>query len=319
MMDRTDRHFRFFMRTLAPHCWLYTEMVPVGALLHGDAQRHLRFDESEHPVALQLGGSEPDDLARAARVARDAGYDEINLNVGCPSERVQQACWGAALMLEPQRVADCVAAMKLAVDLPVTVKTRLGVDEYDDYEFLQRFVDVVTRAGCETLIVHARKAWLSGLSPKENREVPPLDYARVARLKVEMPHLEIIVNGGITTLEDARFRLRDVDGVMLGRAAWRQPWLIAELDAEIHGSSAVTRLSALEAYIPYMRRELAQGVSLRHLSRNLFGLFAGERNGRLWRARLAALGERPRGLEVLEAFVEDARAHGVVEPGSLAA
>ncbi len=319
MMDRTDRHFRFFMRTLAPHCWLYTEMVPVGALLHGDARRHLRFDESEHPVALQLGGSEPDELARAARMARDAGYDEINLNVGCPSERVQQACWGAALMLEPQRVAACVAAMKQAVDLPVTVKTRLGVDEHDDYEFLRRFVDAVTRAGCQTLIVHARKAWLAGLSPKENREVPPLDYARVARLKDEMPHLEIIVNGGITTLEDARSRLRDVDGVMLGRAAWRQPWLIAELDAEIYGASPVTRLSALEAYIPYMRRELAQGVSLRHLSRNLFGLFAGERNGRLWRARLAALGERPCGLEVLEAFVADARAHGVVEPGSLAA
>jgi len=319
MMDRTDRHFRFLMRTLAPNCRLYTEMIPVGALLHGDAERHLRFDHSEHPVALQLGGSEPEALSRAARIAEDAGYDEINLNVGCPSERVQQACWGAALMLDPQRVAACVAAMIDSVRVPVTVKTRLGVDEHDDYEFLRSFAGVVADAGCVTLIVHARKAWLSGLSPRQNRDVPPLDYARVARLKQEMPQLEIIVNGGITSLENARCRLAEVDGIMLGRTAWRQPWLIAELDAQIYGQGVVSRLSALEAYVAYMKRQLAEGQSLRHLSRGLFGLFAGERNGRLWRARLAALSDSPRGLEALEHFVANARAHGAIEPSELAA
>lgn len=319
MMDRTDRHFRYFMRMLAPDAWLYTEMIPVGAVLLGDARRHLQFDAAEHPIALQLGGNEPEQLARAASLGEAAGYDEINLNVGCPSDRVQHACWGAALMLDAKRVADCVAAMKARVRIPVTVKTRLGVDEHDSYEFLKSFVETLAQAGCETFILHARKAWLSGLSPKQNRDVPPLNYARVARLKNELPQLEIIVNGGITTSVAARERLREVDGVMLGRAAWRQPMLIAELDAWCSGSQAVSRLDALESYLAYVERELATGQSLSHLTRHLFGLFAGERNGRLWRTRLAGLANSGEGFATLQNFVARARMHGVVEPGSLAA
>lgn len=319
MMDRTDRHFRFFMRALAPHCRLYTEMLPVGAVLQGDAERHLQFDAAEHPVALQLGGSDPDELARAAAAGANAGYDEINLNVGCPSERVQNACWGAALMLEPERVADCVTAMRASTNIPVTVKTRLGVDAHDDYEFLRGFIETVSAAGCATFILHARKAWLSGLSPKQNREIPPLNYARVAQVKREMPQLEIIANGGITTLQAAHARLGEVDGVMLGRAAWRTPMLVAELDAQIHGNEPVSQVSALEAYLPYVEKELAAGQSLRFLTRHLFGLFSGQHNGRLWRTRLAGLQNNAAGFDALQHFVERARALGVAEPGSLAA
>ena len=319
MMERTDRHFRYFMRLLAPHVWLYTEMVPVGAVLRGDAHRHLQFDRAEHPVALQLGGSEPDELARVASIGATRGYDEINLNVGCPSERVQQACWGAALMLEPARVADCVAAMRAAVAVEVTVKTRLGVDDHDDYDFLCTFIDHVVKAGCRTLILHARKAWLSGLSPKQNRDVPPLDYARVARVKRDFPELEVIVNGGIVTESGALEQLEHVDGVMIGRAAWRQPMMMASLNSHCFHSPPASRLSALEAYLPYMERELAAGQSLRLLTRHLFGLFSGERNGRLWRVRLAQLDNSAQGLAALQRFVLRARAEGVVEPGTLAA
>lgn len=319
MMDRTDRHFRFLMRTLAPHAWLYTEMIPVGALLHGDADRYLRFNTEEHPVALQLGGSNPEQLALAAELGEQAGYDEINLNVGCPSDRVQQACWGAALMLDAERVAECIAAMRERVTVPVTVKTRLGVDDHDDYEFLQSFVETVAAAGCDTFILHARKAWLSGLSPKQNREIPPLDYSRVARVRRDMPQLEIIVNGGIASVSDAGRRLTEVDGVMLGRAAWRQPMLIAALDASCYDTQAVTQVAALESYLPYLERELAAGHSLRYLTRHLFGLFAGERSGRIWRTRLAGLSDGVGGLAALQDFVARARATGHVEPASLAA
>lgn len=319
MMDRTDRHFRYFMRLLAPHAWLYTEMVPVGAILHGDAQRHLRFDRAEHPVALQLGGSDPESLARAARIGVDAGYDEINLNVGCPSERVQQACWGAALMLEPERVAACVEAMIASVEVPVTVKTRLGVDDHDDYPFLLDFVTTIAEAGCRTLILHARKAWLSGLSPKQNRDIPPLDYSRVARLKNDLPHLEVIVNGGIVCRNVALARLNEVDGVMIGRAAWRQPTLISELDAQCYGTAPVSSLDALQAYLPYLRGEVEAGTALRHLTRHLSGLFAGQRNGKLWRARLAQLHDGSRGLDALERFLDRARLTGSIEPDTLAA
>ena len=304
---------------LAPHCWLYTEMIPVGALLHGDAERHLRFAAAEHPVALQLGGSDPEQLASAAALGAEAGYDEINLNVGCPSERVQHACWGAALMLEPALVADCVAAMRERVGVPVTVKTRLGVDDNDSYEFLESFINVVAPAGCSTFILHARKAWLSGLSPKQNREIPPLHYDRVARVKLERPELEIIVNGGITDADNAEQRLSEVDGVMLGRAAWREPMLIAELDARCYDSDVVSRLAALEAYLPYIEQELSAGHSLRHLTRHLSGLFAGQRNAKLWRNRLSALSHGTKGLEALQQFVSSSRSEGVVEPGRLAA
>jgi tRNA-dihydrouridine synthase A len=319
MMDRTNRHFRFFMRRLAPHAWLYTEMIPVGALVNGDPERHLRFHADEHPVALQLGGSDPEQLALAADLGAAAGYDEINLNVGCPSARVQHACWGAALMLDAGRVAECVAAMIERVAIPVTVKTRLGVDAHDDYEFLTTFIETVARAGCNTFILHARKAWLSGLSPKQNRAVPPLDYDRVARVKQDMRELEIIVNGGITSAPAAQSLLSKVDGVMLGRAAWRQPMLIAELDALCYGTPAVSRLSALESYLPYLEQELAAGQSLQQLTRHLFGLFAGERNGALWRSKLVALGSGAEGLATLRKFVSRAREEGVVEPSSLAA
>jgi tRNA-dihydrouridine synthase A len=319
MMDRTDRHFRYFMRMLAPQCWLYTEMIPVGALVHGDAERHLRFDAAEHPVALQLGGSDPDQLATAAALGAEAGYDEINLNVGCPSERVQHACWGAALMLEPELVAACIAAMRERVDIPVTVKTRLGVDDHDSYEFLDRFIDTVAPAGCETFILHARKAWLSGLSPKQNREIPPLHYDRVARVRQERPELEIIVNGGITSVESAEQRLAEVDGVMLGRAAWRDPMLIAELDSRCYGGAVTTRLAALEAYLPYIERELTAGNSLHHLTRHLSGLFAGQRNARIWRNRLSGLAPGGVGFDALQQFVVTARTQGALEPHLLAA
>ena len=232
MMGCTDRHGRYLLRLLSRRARLYTEMIPVGALLHGDAERALRFDAAEHPVAIQLGGSDPADLARCARLAEWTGYDEVNLNVGCPSPRVQRGCFGAALIARPSLVADCVAAMRDAASIPVTVKTRIGIDDLDSYARFRDFAGAVAEAGCSTLIVHARKAWLSGLSPRQNREVPPLRHDRVYRLKHEMPDLEIVLNGGITTLEEAGTALRRVDGVMLGRAAWHDLWLLAEVDPD---------------------------------------------------------------------------------------
>ena len=304
MMDRTDRHFRYLVRSLAPHARLYTEMLTARALLNGDFERLLEFAPAEHPVALQLGGSEPDELAAAARLGMAAGYDEINLNVGCPSDRVQAGCFGAALMLDPKRVADCVTAMREAVSVPVTVKTRLGVDHHDSYEFFRGFVDAVVGAGCTTLIVHARKAWLSGLSPKENREIPPLDFARVYRLKAELPALTVVVNGGLTNAQRSVAALAHVDGVMLGRAAYREPWLIAELDRRLFGGARpITRADVLGRFVEHIEAELVRGTPLRTMTRHALGLFAGLPGGRRWRRELGALPDGAAGLERLRRVV----------------
>ncbi len=300
MMDRTDRHFRYLMRLLAPHARLYTEMLTARALLHGDAERLLAFHAAEHPVALQLGGSDAQELAAAARLGEAAGYDEINLNVGCPSDRVQAGCFGAALMLEPERVADCVRAMRGAVAVPVSVKTRLGVDRHDSYEFLRRLVDAVIDAGCSTLIVHARKAWLNGLSPKENREIPPLDYPRVYRLKADLPELTVVANGGLTDVRAALNALDHVDGVMLGRAAYQNPWLIAELERCLEpATTQPTRAAVLARFLDYVEVELDRGTPLRTMTRHALGLYAGRPGGRRWRREL---GELPDGAEGLERF-----------------
>jgi tRNA-dihydrouridine synthase A len=297
MMDRSDRHFRFLTRVLAPHALLYTEMITARALMRGDSQRLLQFDASEHPVALQLGGADPDELAAAAKLGAAAGYDEINLNVGCPSDRVQAACFGAALMLDPARVAAGIAAMRAAVAVPVTVKTRLGVDQHDSFEFLTAFVERVAAAGCDTFVVHARKAWLSGLSPKQNREVPPLDYPRVHRLKRSFPSLSIVINGGLVDRNTALAELEHVDGVMLGRAAYQQPWLVAELDRELHGERATPSLArVLERYIVYIERELAVGTPLKSMTRHLLALRNGLPGGRRFRRELSELPDGQRGL-----------------------
>jgi tRNA-dihydrouridine synthase A len=314
MMDRSDKHFRFLTRVLAPNALLYTDMITARALLRGDAPRLLLFDAAEHPVVLQLGGADPEELAAAARLGAAAGYDEINLNVGCPSDRVQAACFGAALMLDPARVAACVAAMRAAVALPVTVKTRLGVDDHDSYEFLTAFVARVAAAGCDTFVVHARKAWLSGLSPKENREIPPLDYPRVHRLKRDFPELRIVINGGLVDRATALAQLEHVDGVMLGRAAYQQPWLVADLDCELHGARATPALSdVLERYLIYVERELAFGTSLKSMTRHLLGLRTGLPGGRRWRRELSELADGEHGLarfREIAADIHDAPARG---------
>jgi tRNA-dihydrouridine synthase A len=308
MMDRTDRHFRYLLRLLAPHALLYTEMITARALIHGDARRLLEFDAAEHPVALQLGGSDPSELAVAARRGAEAGYDEVNLNVGCPSDRVQAGCFGAALMRTPEVVADCVAAMRATVAVPVTVKTRLGVDEHDSYEFLCELVARVARAGCGTLIVHARKAWLKGLSPKQNREIPPLDYSRVHRLKADFPALRIVINGGLASIDECVAQLARVDGIMLGRAAVDDLALVAELDARIFGSVPQRLDVALDDYLRYADRELARGTPLRSLTRHLFGLRAGRPGGRRWRRELTHLPQGSAGLERLHSLAADVTA-----------
>lgn len=292
MMDRTDRHDRYFLRRMSPSVLLYTEMVPTGALLHGDRERFLRFDASERPLALQLGGSDPDDLARCAEMAAVRGYDEVNLNVGCPSDRVQNARFGACLMNEPPLVSACVRAMAAAVDLPVTVKTRLGVDDNDSWDSFRAFVETVAGGGCRVFIVHARKAWLKGLSPRQNREVPPLRHGTVHRLKSEFPELTVVVNGGISEVADVRAHLAHVDGVMIGRAAYENPWLLAGIEEEVFGGRPPSsRHAALERYLPYVERELADGVPLAAMTRHTLGLFQGLRGARRWRR---AVGEGAR-------------------------
>jgi len=303
MMDRTDRHLRYLLRLLAPRARLYTEMITARALLHGAADRLLRFDPAEHPVALQLGGSDPGELAAAAKLGAAAGYDEINLNVGCPSDRVQAGCFGAALMLERARVAECVDAMRAAVAVPVTVKTRLGVDDHDSYEFARDFIAEVAAAGCTTFIVHARKAWLKGLSPKQNREIPPLDYGRVHRLKREFPALRIVINGGLVALEDTVAQLAHVDGVMIGRAAYQDSWLVARLDARLFGGTPATEAEVLTEFERYVARELASGTPLRMMTRHLLGMRSGREGGRLWRRQLGELTDGGRGLDDLRALV----------------
>lgn len=302
MMDWTDRHDRFFLRLISRRALLYTEMVTTGAVLHGDRQRLLGFDPSEHPVAVQLGGSEPAELAEAARIAADFGYDEVNLNVGCPSDRVQSGRFGACLMREPHLVARCVEAMRRAVRIPVTVKCRIGVDEQEPEEALPAMARAVRAAGCETLIVHARKAWLEGLSPKENRDIPPLDYPLVYRLKQAMPEMEIVINGGIATLNEAAQHLAHVDGAMLGRAAYQNPYLLAEVDARFFGerASPLSRHEVLEAFLPYVQRELAHGTHLHAMTRHILGLFQGQPGARAFRRHISENAPRPgAGIEVI--------------------
>ena len=277
MMDWTDRHCRYFHRLLTKQTLLYTEMVTTGAILHGDAKRFLAFDNTEHPLALQLGGSDPSDLAKCARLAEEKGYDEVNLNCGCPSDRVQNGAFGACLMLEPDLVADLVKVMLDATSLDVTVKCRIGVDDQDDYAGLQNFTEQLSNAGCKTLIVHARKAWLKGLSPKQNREVPPLDYERVYALKRDFPDLEIILNGGIESLADTKHHLNNLDGVMMGRAAYQNPWLLADVDKAIFASQVAvdSRLDVIEQLTPYIENELSSGMRLASICRHILGLFQG--------------------------------------------
>ncbi len=289
MMDWTDRHERSFLRAISRHVRLYTEMVTTGAILHGPRDRLLAFDPAEHPVALQLGGSDPAALAECARIGADVGYDEINLNCGCPSDRVQSGRFGACLMAEPALVAESVAAMRATVDVPVTVKHRIAIDDMPEWETLVGFVDTVAAAGCERFAVHARKAWLEGLSPRENREVPPLHHDLVHRLKAERPDLHITINGGIETLDQAAAHLAHVDGVMLGRAAYQNPYMLADADRRFFDPDAPvkTRHDIVEAYLPYIEREIAAGAPLIAMTRHILGLFNGVRGARAWRRYLS--------------------------------
>jgi len=289
MMDWTDRHDRFFLRLISRHALLYTEMVTTGAVIHGDRDHLLGFDAAEHPVAVQLGGSEPDALAEAARIAEDFGYDEVNLNVCCPSDRVQSGRFGACLMREPALVADCVAAMRKAVSVPVTVKCRIGVDDQDPDIALPDLAMRVRDAGCETLIVHARKAWLEGLSPKENRDVPPLEYERAYALKAAMPDMEILINGGILTLDEAAAHMEHVDGAMLGRAAYQTPYVLAGVDQRFYGATTPvpTRHEVLEKFLPYVEDQLARGIHLHAMSRHILGLFTGLPGARAFRRHIS--------------------------------
>jgi tRNA-dihydrouridine synthase A len=311
MMDWTDRHCRLFHRLMTRHARLYTEMLTTGAIIHGDRKRLLDFDASEHPVALQLGGSDPKDLATAAKIGEGFGYDEINLNVGCPSDRVKDGRFGACLMAEPALVATCVDAMKHAVGIPVTVKCRIGIDDQDPEVALDALARSVVGAGADALIVHARKAWLNGLSPKENRDIPPLDYDRVYRLKASMPEVPIIINGGIGGLAEARQHLVRVDGVMLGRAAYQEPWRLLAADPELFGEAAphATMKNVFEAMMPYIEEQLAQGTRLHSITRHFVGAFHGVPGARAFRRHLAENGVRPgAGANVLRdamALVED--------------
>jgi tRNA-dihydrouridine synthase A len=302
MMDWTDRHCRVFHRLLSRRALLYTEMLTTGAVIHGDRTRLLGFDASEHPVALQLGGSDPRDLATAAKIGEDFGYDEINLNVGCPSDRVKDGRFGACLMAEPELVAAGVDAMKRAVKVPVTVKCRIGIDDQDPEAALDTLARGVIATGADVLIVHARKAWLNGLSPKENRDIPPLDYDRVYRLKAALPDVPVIINGGIKDLAEAQSHLAHVDGVMLGRAAYQEPWRLIDVDAALFGDAAphASMRDALEAMMPYIERELARGTRLHSITRHFVGAFHAVPGARAFRRHLAEHGVRPgAGVEVL--------------------
>ncbi len=294
MMDWTDRHDRFFLRQIAPSVRLYTEMITTGALIHGDRARFLAFDPAEHPVALQLGGADPDALAEAASMGADWGYDEINLNCGCPSDRVQKGRFGACLMAEPALIRDCVAAMQDAVRVPVTVKTRIGIDDQDDLDFLLRFVDAIVAGGGAAVIIHARKAWLSGLSPKENREVPPLRYDRAMAVKAAFPDLPVILNGGLSDAAQVGTALPDFDGVMVGRAAYQNPWLLASLEQQfLGGTPAPDRHSVVRRMLPYIEERLAAGVPLKAITRHMLGLFQGVPGARAWRRTLSEEAVRP--------------------------
>lgn len=313
MMDWTDRHCRTFHRTLSRHTWLYTEMVTTGALLHGDVARHLDFDAAEQPVALQLGGSEPADLAQAAKLGEQWGYKEINLNCGCPSERVQRGAFGACLMAEPSLVADCVKAMRDAVSIPVTVKHRIGIDTIEHYDFVRDFVGMVAEAGCETFIVHARNAILKGLSPKENREIPPLRYEIAYQLKREFPNLEILINGGIVTYDEIAEHLQHVDGVMIGREAYHQPHFLSEMDTRFYGASTPVpvRQEVESAMQDYIGAFVEQGGYMGAVTRHMLGLHRGVHGGRGWRRVLsdARRMHAARTRIAVDALFEEARGH----------
>ncbi len=289
MMDYTDRHCRYFLRLISRRTLLYTEMVTQGAIIHGPRERLLAFHPAEHPLALQIGGSDPALLADCAKIAENYGYDEVNLNVGCPSDRVQSGRFGACLMAEPALVADCVAAMQQAVALPITVKTRIGIDHQDSYEELQQFIQTISQTGCKTFILHARKAWLKGLSPKENREIPPLRYEIVYQLKQDFPALEIIINGGILTLEQAKQHLQQVDGVMMGRAAYHNPYMLAEVDTAIYGDNTpgLSREAVLSVYCDYIEQELLQNTPIFPLIKPILGLFQGMPGAKIWRRSIS--------------------------------
>lgn len=283
MMDWTDRHCRYFHRLMSPHALLYTEMVTTGALLKGDTQRFLAFDDYEQPLVLQLGGSVPSDMARCAQLAEAAGYKEVNINVGCPSDRVQSGRFGACLMAEPKLVAECVGEMSSAVNIPVTVKTRIGIDDFDDYGFLKTFVETVSEAGCSTFIIHARKAILKGLSPKQNRSVPPINYERAYRLKTDFPELTIVLNGEVNEMGNVTQHLSKVDGLMIGRKAYHDPYFLAQLDTLLFSQKLPSREGVLHQFLPYLEQRLIEGVPLQSITRHLLGLFAGQPGGRFWR------------------------------------
>ncbi|MGR6035656.1 MAG: tRNA dihydrouridine(20/20a) synthase DusA [Candidatus Nitrosoglobus sp.] len=303
MMEWTDRHCRYFLRLISHHALLYTEMVTTGALIHGNRERFLAYDKSEHPLALQLGGSNPKELAFCTRMAEDYGFDEVNLNVGCPSNRVQSGRFGACLMKEPELVAECVAAMDQAVQLPVTVKMRIGVDEQDSYELLSQFIHIVAQAGCRTFIIHARKAWLQGLSPKENRDIPPLRYEVVHAIKQDFPQLEVVINGGITTLEEVQGHLKWMDGVMIGRVVYHNPYFLAQIDQHFYGDfhPLLTRHEIIEAFLPYVEQQLIQNITLSSMTRHILGLFQGQPGSRAWRRYLSENAHRPgSGIEIIQ-------------------
>ena len=307
MMDWTDRHDRMFLRQISRRALLYTEMVTSAALIHGDSDYLLQYHQQEHPVALQLGGSDPLQLVTAAKMGEQSGYDEINLNVGCPSDRVQSGAFGACLMARPQLVADCVAAMRQAVSIEVTVKCRIGIDDLDTEQHLMDFIAAVSEAGCQTFIIHARKAILQGLSPKENREIPPLNYPRVFAVKAAFPELTVVINGGITSLQQASELLGEVDGVMLGREAYQNPFILHAVDSLYFGEPEATsnRADCLRAYLPYMEAELSRGTPLNHMTRHLLGLFKGQAGGKQFRRHLSENSHKPgAGISVLTDALE---------------
>ncbi len=302
-MTHTDRHFRYFLRLISRHVLLYTEMITTGAIIYGKQFHRLTYDDSEHPVALQLGGSHPQELAQCAKIAEDMGYDEINLNVGCPSDRVQNGQFGACLMSQPDLVAECVQSMQQSVSIPVTVKTRTGIDHMDDYEFLRHFIQTVSSAGCCIFIIHARKAWLTGLSPRQNREIPPLTYDKVYNIKTDFPDLEIIINGGINSLEEAKPHMDKVDGVMIGRAVCHNPYLLSYADSQFFDDQTLplSRDEIVIRYMNYMQNRLAEGDALQRMARHILGLFQGQPGARKWRRYLSENVYRDNsGIEVIE-------------------
>jgi len=319
MMDWSDHHCRYFWRLLSRQALLYTEMVTTGALIHGDRERFLHFNPEEHPVALQLGGSDPGELARCARWAEEWGYDEVNLNCGCPSDRVQSGMFGACLMARPRLVADCVKAMRDACTIPVTVKHRIGIDDMESYGEMAAFVEAIADAGCGVFIVHARKAWLQGLSPKENREIPPLNYPWVYRLKRDFPALTVVLNGGIRSLAECQEHLQQVDGVMIGREAYQNPWMLAEVDRVLFGmdNPVQSRDDVIDSLLPYVERQLARGAHLNHITRHILGLYQGVPGARKFRRHLSENAYRKEaGLEVLTEALSLVQRHARAVPAA---